>query len=142
TSTAGVGPSVFFNMIGFFVTTLLCHGELAKDRPSTRYLTEFYLWMSVGGVVGGMFNALFAPVVFNGLAELGLAIFAAGFLRPRLKESGWTDDVIAGMLEPAPEPAQHGPRGGKGPRPQASVAKAAATPQMALALDFILPLAI
>ena len=143
TSTAGVGPSVFFNMIGFFITTLLCHGELAKDRPSTRHLTEFYLWMSVGGMLGGMFNALIAPLVFTGLAELGIAIFAAGFLRPKLKESGWTDDIIAGMLEPAPEPAHHGARGGKGGgRPQPSVAKPGATPQMALALDFILPLAI
>src|SRR5262249_46241782 len=43
-------------MFGFFATALACHGELAVDRPSTRYLTEYFLWMSVGGMVGGLFN--------------------------------------------------------------------------------------
>jgi hypothetical protein len=135
----GVVGSIFFNMLGFFATTLVCHGELAKDRPSTRYLTEFYLWMSVGGMVGGMFNALFAPLVFKTLAELGIAIFAACLIRPRMKDSGWTDELVAGLLEPAPEAPAPGPRGAKGPRPQASIAKPGATSQMVLALDFILP---
>jgi hypothetical protein len=86
-----------------------------------------------------MFNALVAPMVFNGLAELGIAIFAAGFLRPKLKDSGWTDDIVAGMLEPAPEPATHAVGGGKAAKTMHAVAKAGATPQMVMALDFILP---
>jgi hypothetical protein len=130
------------NVIGFFATTLVCHGELAKDRPSTRYLTEFYLWMSVGGMVGGMFNALFAPVVFRRLLELSIAIFAACLLRPKMKDSGWTDEWIAGMLEPAPEPHGQGARGARAPRPQAAAAHAGATPGMTLAMDFILPAAV
>jgi hypothetical protein len=140
-TTLGVLGLIISNMLGFFFTTLACHGELAKDRPSTRHLTEFYLWMSVGGMLGGMFNALLAPVIFTGLAELNIAILAACLLRPRMKDSGWTDDLIANVLEPAPEaPAQH-QRGGKHPRPvAAAAAKSSATPQMALALDFILPL--
>src|SRR6185436_717429 len=44
---------------------LACHGELARDRPPARRLTEFYLWLSVGGVLGGLFNALAAPVLYN-----------------------------------------------------------------------------
>ena len=34
----------------FFVNALMCHGELARTRPSTRYLTAFYLWIATGGV--------------------------------------------------------------------------------------------
>ncbi len=139
--STNVWASIFFNMLGFAATTLVCHGELARDRPSTRHLTEFYLWMSVGGMVGGMFNALVAPVVFTRLVELGVAVFAACLLRPKMRETGWTDDLVAGMLEPAPEAPAHGPRG-KGVRPQPVVAKPGATPQMAGAMDVILPLAV
>src|SRR6185437_5519654 len=46
-----------------FGVCLVCHGELAKDRPPPEQLTAFYLWMSVGGVLGGLFNALVAPLV-------------------------------------------------------------------------------
>jgi hypothetical protein len=138
TTTLGILASIGFSVLGFFTTTLMCHGELAKDRPSTRYLTEFYLWMSVGGMVGGMFNALFAPLVFRwGLVELPIAIFAACLLRPKMKDSGWTDELVSGMLEPASEtPAS---RGGKHGRPQPAVARSSATPQMAGAFDVILP---
>jgi hypothetical protein len=74
-----------FHVVVFFTTTLMCHGELAKDRPSTRYLTEFYLWMSLGGVLGGLFNALFAPLVFKvGVIEYPLAMVLACLLRPYL----------------------------------------------------------
>src|SRR5262249_22607264 len=44
--------------LALFVIAMVCHGELARDRPSPRHLTEFYLWMSVGGVLGGIFTAL------------------------------------------------------------------------------------
>jgi hypothetical protein len=67
-----------------FIVAMVCHGELAKDRPAATHLTEFYLWMSVGGVLGGMFNALVAPVVFNGLVEYQLALVLASMLMPRL----------------------------------------------------------
>src|SRR5262249_14649911 len=55
----------------FFIAAMVCHGELAADRPAADHLTEFYLWLSVGGVLGGLFNALLAPVLFQraGLAE-------------------------------------------------------------------------
>ena len=42
------------HLAAFLLTALVCHGELAKDRPSVSHLTEFYLWMSVGGVLGGI----------------------------------------------------------------------------------------
>jgi len=70
------------HLLAFFVTAMVCHGELAKTRPSTLYLTEFYLWLSVGGVLGGLFNALLAPILFNTLAEYPLMIGLACLLRP------------------------------------------------------------
>jgi spermidine synthase len=81
----GVATWVVFvlHLTAFFMTAMVCHGELAKDRPSTKHLTEFYLCMSVGGVLGGMFNALLAPMVFVFLEEYVIAMVAACLLRPR-----------------------------------------------------------
>ncbi|MFO0967002.1 MAG: hypothetical protein U0793_15650 [Gemmataceae bacterium] len=79
--------SIWFLIHGaaFFFTALLCHGELARDRPDPRHLTEFYLWLSVGGVLGGLFNALFAPLVFKtGAIEYPAAFVLAFLLRPTL----------------------------------------------------------
>jgi len=57
------------HLAGFFVAALACHGELARDRPPARRLTEFYIWVAVGGALGGVFNALLAPVLFVSLLE-------------------------------------------------------------------------
>ena len=57
------------HLAAFLLTALVCHGELAKDRPSVAHLTEFYLWMSVGGMLGGIFNVLIAPQIFDSLLE-------------------------------------------------------------------------
>jgi hypothetical protein len=65
-----------------FVVAMVCHGELARRRPATRRLTEFYLWLAVGGVLGGVFNGLLAPLLFNSAAEFPLALVAAGLLCP------------------------------------------------------------
>lgn len=63
----------------FLVTTLVSHKQLYDTRPDSRHLTQFYLWMSLGGVLGGLFAGLIAPQVFSNiheypiLAVLGLA---------------------------------------------------------------------
>ena len=63
----------------------MCHYELARDRPQHRqHLTEYFLWMSVGGVLGGMFNALVAPIVFPHAYEYPIALVVACLLIPRL----------------------------------------------------------
>jgi len=67
----------------FFFAALACHSQLAADRPGVRHLTEFYLLMSVGGVLGGIFNALIAPALFNTTLEYPLAIILACLLLPR-----------------------------------------------------------
>lgn len=88
------------HLISFFVCTMVCHGELARTRPSTKYLTEFYLWISIGGCLGGIFNTLIAPLVFKEIIEYPLALILACFLKPALepskKEEGndIKDDII------------------------------------------------
>ncbi len=66
----------------FFVTTMVAHRELYEQRPAPEHLTEFYLWMSLGGVVGGMFAALFAPQIFNSIWEFPLLLVAGMACRP------------------------------------------------------------
>jgi hypothetical protein len=61
----------------FFAATLLCHLRLAADRPDVARLTEFYAWISTGGVIGGATVALLAPIIFNRVWEYPLAIVAA-----------------------------------------------------------------
>lgn len=70
------------HLVGFFIAALVCHGELAADRPGPGRLTEFYLLMSLGGALGGMVTALVAPRVFTAVVEYPLALIACGLLLP------------------------------------------------------------
>lgn len=65
-----------------FLASMVCHGELARNRPTPRYLTGFYLCMSAGGVLGGLFNALAAPLIFNSVAEYPIVLVMACLLLP------------------------------------------------------------
>ena len=75
------------HLLAFFATALVCHGQLAKGRPQVEHLTEFYLWISVGGLLGGFFNSLLAPMIFKRVEEYPLAMIAAVLLRPYLEQS-------------------------------------------------------
>jgi len=72
--------TMLWHLLLLLLVALACHGELARSRPASRYLTEFYLLLSVGGVLGGLFNALIAPVVFRSLVEYPLVMVLAGVL--------------------------------------------------------------
>jgi SAM-dependent methyltransferase len=74
------------HLLTFFIVAMVCHGELARSRPDARRLTEFYLWMSVGGVLGGMFNALAAPLLFTWVVEYPLILAAACFFKPAVRD--------------------------------------------------------
>jgi hypothetical protein len=76
---------ILLHLATLFVVALVCHGELARSRPPITHLTIFYLLMSVGGALGGIFNALIAPVVFNNIVEYQLVLVLAALVLPRLK---------------------------------------------------------
>lgn len=65
---------------GMFVCCMFCHGELARRRPGPRYLTLYYLMVSLGGALGGVFVALIAPRVFHTFLELPLILCMCGTL--------------------------------------------------------------
>jgi hypothetical protein len=71
----------------FFLVTLACHHALAATRPDPRRLSDFYFWMSLGGVVGGAFTALAAPLLFDAIVEYPLLVVAAAALVPGLREN-------------------------------------------------------
>jgi len=70
------------HLTAFFFLALMCHQRLADRRPPPDRLTEFYLLLSVGGVIGGAFTALLAPVIFNGVWEYPLLLVLVGLARP------------------------------------------------------------
>ncbi|WP_372786104.1 spermidine synthase [Phenylobacterium sp.] len=70
------------HLIAFFLTALMCHQALVARRPDPARLTEFYFWMSLGGVVGGSFNAFLAPVIFDNVWEYPLVLVLSCFARP------------------------------------------------------------
>ena len=69
----------------FFLAAFICHRRIALSRPPVKNLAGYYLCISVGGVLGGVFNALVAPLVFSIPLEYPLAILVACLLRPRTK---------------------------------------------------------
>lgn len=79
------GPSLplfGLNLAAFFATALLCHQMLARLRPPPARLTEFYLFVALAGALGGVFNALIAPVIFSRVVEYPLILVLACLLRP------------------------------------------------------------
>lgn len=79
-----VGALALFTL---FVVAMVCHGRLAALRPAPEYLTEFYLWMSFGGVLGGAFVGLAAPVLFDGIWEYPILLVMAALARSLGRES-------------------------------------------------------
>ncbi len=63
-------------LVALFAACMVCHGEVARSRPSARYLTKFYLIVSAGGAIGGVFVALIAPNIFRQFTEYPLALTA------------------------------------------------------------------
>jgi len=66
----------------FFVIAMACHGELARTRPAAKYLTGFYVALSFGGMVGGLFAGLIAPFLFSWVAEYPILVALATLCRP------------------------------------------------------------
>jgi hypothetical protein len=79
---------IVLNIVAFGLLALLCHGELYRRRPAPARLTEFYLWCSLGGVLGGIFAALVAPAIFNRIYEYPILVAAAVLVLPGMFAGG------------------------------------------------------
>jgi hypothetical protein len=115
TSKPTIEWTIALELLALFLVSLVCHGELARSRPPTQFLTGFYLLLSLGGVLGGLFNGIVAPLVFRSVLEYPIAIVLACLLLPPLKPSekiwsskffprvnarllGWTIDLLAALV--------------------------------------------
>ncbi len=96
--TSATPQFMAIHLLGLLVTAMVCHGELARLRPAASNLTAFYLWMSVGGVVGGVFSAIVAPLVFRSIAEYGWLLVAACMLRPPAPATSERRVTVVDML--------------------------------------------
>jgi hypothetical protein len=76
------------HLLCFFVIAMACHGELARTRPAAKYLTGFYVALSFGGMVGGLFAGLIAPNAFSWVAEYPILLVCAALCRP-IGEERW-----------------------------------------------------
>lgn len=85
-------------LAAFAAVAQVCHLRLAEDRPPPARLTGFYLCLSLGGVLGGLFNALVAPLAFDRLLELPLMLVLACFLRPPSSPSATGPDGWLAIL--------------------------------------------
>ena len=85
--------NLLLHLLAFFVAIMVCHGVLAKNRPHTRHLTDFYLIMSFAGMLGGMFNTFVAPFIFDGVYEYPIMIVAALMLRPGFFGQHWRNQL-------------------------------------------------
>ena len=83
------GNSVIHSLIStvllLFSVAVALHAEMYRTRPDAAQLTEFYLMMSIGGVIGGLFCAIAAPLLFDWTWEHPLLIFAAALLIPQIR---------------------------------------------------------
>jgi hypothetical protein len=70
-------PLLLTTLPGLFLVCMGCHGELERSKPSSSYLTEFYLYISAGGMLGGLFVGIVAPLLFFEYYELPMAMIAA-----------------------------------------------------------------
>jgi uncharacterized membrane protein YfcA len=84
-------------LLAFFVVSLLAHRMLFEARPDARQLTVFYLTMSVGGALGGLFNSIFAPLFFDRLLEYPITVALIALLMIRRPSPNAPREVAIGL---------------------------------------------
>jgi len=86
-------------LVGLFAVCMFCHGEFAQLKPSPRYLTTYYLMLSLGGAIGGLLVGLVAPYVLPGHFEIVIGLIACGLLLlARTLSWGWWASGIAAAV--------------------------------------------
>lgn len=88
-NVGGLIPTVAILTVALLLCCMFCHSELARLKPHPRYLTSFYLMVSVGGALGGVFVGLIAPVIFNGFYELPVGMVLCAILALHV----WSNDA-------------------------------------------------
>ncbi len=82
--STGSHDDMLFQVAGYsatlFIAGMVCHGEAYRLRPAPRHLTAFYLHLSAGGALGGLFVAVVAPLAFNDMFELHLGLWVLAYL--------------------------------------------------------------
>ena len=100
------GPQLLIPLfcLGLFVCCMGLHGEMAALKPSPRFLTQFYLVVSAGGALGGLFVAVVAPRLFRGFYELpmtlglcGIFFLLALFREPRSSPRRVSQPLLLGL---------------------------------------------
>ena len=86
------------HLILLFVGCTLCHTALAASRPDATYLTEYYVWMAFGGVLGGVFAAIAAPLLFTSIFEYPLLLVGAVFFRQGSGRKWWLVSTVLSSL--------------------------------------------
>jgi hypothetical protein len=89
---------LILNLSLLAMTAMICHRELYRKRPDARFLTGFYLWISVGGVLGGIFTGLIAPYLFPDVWEYRILIVLALLCRPGAFDNGWRPWLRGGAV--------------------------------------------
>ncbi len=92
------------HLLCFFIIAMGCHGELARQRPAPQFLTGFYVALSLGGMIGGLFAGLVAPFTFSWVAEYPILVVLAALCRPRedvpprMKQVAWLGWVLVALV--------------------------------------------
>ncbi len=92
------------HLLCFFIIAMGCHGELARQRPAPQFLTGFYVALSLGGMMGGLFAGLVAPFTFSWIAEYPILVVLAALCRPseelspRMKRVAWLGWVLVAVV--------------------------------------------
>jgi SAM-dependent methyltransferase len=104
TAFAFFGNAVVYSLIStvllLFSVAVALHTEMYRTRPDASQLTDFYLMMSIGGVIGGLFCAIVAPLIFDWTWEHPILIFAAALLLPQFRLIRLSGDEDAGEESP------------------------------------------
>lgn len=91
---------VILHLCFFFVAATICHNKLALNRPDSRHLADFYLCIAIGGSVGGLFNAVIAPLAFNTIVEYPLVIVLACLIQRDDSQDGTSTDRLFDVIWP------------------------------------------
>ena len=94
----GWWSAVAIHLVTFAVIAMVCHRALAERRPPASDLTRFYLWVSLGGALGGLFNALVAPTLFTQIVEYPLVLIGAAIIKPSPRWRGGALEPLFGVV--------------------------------------------